>query len=80
MKTVGGGQVDNRNQGKPSPESMPSLRGVEGSIAPPRGKEGCLYCEQDRGRSFHVVLRRLAAQGCTYECNITIRAVDYKIE
>jgi hypothetical protein len=37
---------------------------VEGRIAPPRGKEGCLSREQDRGRSFRVVLRRLAAQVC----------------
>ncbi len=62
MKTAGGKQVDNRNQGKPSPGAMPSLGGVEGSIAPPHGKEGSLYRERDRAGPICVMLQRLAAQ------------------
>ncbi len=58
------GQVDNRNQGEPSPGAMPSLGGVGGSIALPRGKENSLYHERDRDGPIRVVLRRLAAQVC----------------
>jgi hypothetical protein len=36
------GQVDNRNQGKPNPEVMPSEGVGGGGIAPPRGREGSL--------------------------------------
>jgi hypothetical protein len=43
---------------------MPSLGGVGGSIALPRGKEGSLYHERDRDGPIRVVLRRLAAQVC----------------
>jgi hypothetical protein len=64
MGTAGGEQVYNRNQGKPSPGDTPSLRGVEGVIAPPRGKKGSLSCEQDRDGPIRVVLQRLAAQEC----------------
>jgi hypothetical protein len=58
------GQVDNRNQGKPSPGAMPSLGGVGDSIALPRGKEGILYHERDRDGPVRVELRRSAAQVC----------------
>jgi hypothetical protein len=60
------GQVDNRNQGKPSPGAMPSLGGVGGSIALPRGKEGSLSSERDRDGPIRVVLLRLAAQVCMH--------------
>jgi hypothetical protein len=43
---------------------MPSLRGVEASIAPLRGMEGSLSRERDRDGPIRVVLRRLAAQVC----------------
>jgi hypothetical protein len=46
------------------PGAMPSLRGVEGSTAPPRGKEGSLSHERDRDGPIRMVLRRLAAQVC----------------
>jgi hypothetical protein len=59
-----GEQVDNRNQGKPSPGDTPSLREVECGIAPPHGKKGSLSCERDRDGPILVVLRRLAAQVC----------------
>jgi hypothetical protein len=64
MDTAGWEQVDNRNQDNPSLGARPSLGGVEGSIAPPRGKQGSLSPEQDRDGPICVVLQRLSAQVC----------------